>query len=700
MPKPKYLCVLVLCFFLLPAPLAAAISIEGAPSDSGYNVGSAADIHATLKGVPDDPSRYAVFAEIQYIGTTAAVNFQLDRQGEPKDGEVSYEGSWPIPADAPTGVYSVKIRVQDRVKHHDVATQELRSFAAYRKLVNIVNVNLDRTFYTVGEPIQCEVALENLTGHPLNGLRVEFSNMNYPWISSFSGEASLSGAQHANPQLGLKVLRERLDLPAHGEATIPMMPAGTARFLQGQMVAMMGAGSPARNAKEPPPEVDQYTVAVWNADRTVLYDMQFSKPAIVRPWNRALPKPYSNLGYTHPYNADIDYTRYREFYSPDETSSIIHLDPSHTLFRPGEALQIKATLTNPGRAAWSGLELRAEISDSKGNELHQATLASSLDLAPGKTASVAGDAWTLPDSLAPGTYHLTLTLAGGAAAVAALKTDFAVNHLPASVMVVAPHEDDEYSYAALIRAAVEAGIPVRVLVLTGGDVGECERYYSKPCGPNEAREFGMVRMEETAEAVEHLGLDRSKLSILGLPDGGSGEIWFHHIKASNPFLSIYLASDHAPYANVVKPNLPFARDSVIALLKQMIAEYHPALIATAHPDERHVDHRTTNWFVVKACQELLREGKISAQTVILADQAYGAGGFKPAPYKYQDAPVYLSGEAAALKQEMSWIYQSQDGNLHEGAKETFDELPRVEMHYRIVDWPEHEGWNEQPAGQF
>jgi len=27
-------------------------------------------------------------------------------------------------------------------------------------------------------------------------------------------------------------------------------------------------------------------------------------------------------------------------------------------------------------------------------------------------------------------------------------------------------------------------------------------------------------------------------------------------------------------------------------------------------------------------------------------------------------------------------------------KKTFAELPREEVHYRIVDWQEHEGWNE------
>ena len=60
----------------------------------------------------------------------------------------------------------------------------------------------------------------------------------------------------------------------------------------------------------------------------------------------------------------------------------------------------------------------------------------------------------------------------------------------------------------------------------------------------------MVRMEESAQALEHIGLTRDKLTFLGLPDGGSGAIWSEHLKSSDPFISIYLACDHAPYENV------------------------------------------------------------------------------------------------------------------------------------------------------
>jgi len=689
-------------FLLAQAGIAAeSLTVEGAPADSGYNVGTLATIRATLTGPAGDTALQdcVVFAEIQYVGTTATVNVQMDRQaeasgGKQNSGEAHFTTSWPIPADAPTGLYSVTLQVEDGRAHQAVMKKKVRGFAVYKKLVQISRLDLDKTFYVAGDPIQCQVAIENLTGVDLKGLRVEFSNSNYPWISLFSGEKSLAGREIENPALALKVLRADLTLPAHGEATVPMMPAGTATFLQGQQVAVMGAGGPARHEKVPPPETDQYTVAVWNHDRTVLYDMGFTKPAVIRTAERDLPKPY-DLSFTHRYNSDIDFTKYREFYAPGETSPAITLDRSHTLYRPGDTVKLNGVLKDLAtdhKPGYPGFAYQTNV--ETGTESFPSTY--HLRSNPDRTYSLKDQAaWTIPASQAPGVYHITVrTDSVDPQSRAQTVLEVAVNNLPSSLLVFCPHEDDEHSYAGLIRAAVEAGIPVEVVIFTGGDVGACERYYSKACGPNEAREFGMVRMEESAEALEHIGLTRDHLKILGLPDGGSGEIWFHHIKVSDPFLSIYLATDHAPYENILKPNLPFARDAVIELTKQIITRFHPAMIATAHPDERHVDHRTANWFVIKACQELLAEKAIDPATVILADEAYGAGGYKPAPYRYEKAPVFLSGEAAALKQEASWIYQSQDGNLSEGMRKTFDELPREEVHYRIVDWQEHAGWNE------
>ena len=155
-----------------------------------------------------------------------------------------------------------------------------------------------------------------------------------------------------------------------------------------------------------------------------------------------------------------------------------------------------------------------------------------------------------------------------------------------------------------------------------------------------------------------------------------------------------MGTDHAPYDNVFKPNLAYARDAVIEATKQLIAEFRPEMIVTTHPDERHVDHRTANWFVIKACQELLREQRMDGKVQILANVSYGAGGYNPAPYHYEPVAVYLSGEAAAMKQEMDWYYQSQHGNQAEGERKSYVELPRVEEHLRILNWQKASGWNE------
>ncbi len=672
---------------------AAEITVEGGPMDTGFNSGSLAYIHATVHGLAGQSKRYVVFAEIQYYGTSSVTSVEMDRLPQTRSGVEEFQVGWPIPPQAPTGLYTVVLHVEDRIQHSPTVTKKVRSFVVYKKIVRITRVTLDKTIYNVGEPIKCEVGLENVSDTDMKDLRVEFSNANYPWISLFAQQG------HDNPELAIRVLRDHLDLPAGNAAAIPMMAAGTATFLSGSQRTVMGAGLDLGNEKVPPPEVDTYTVALWNADRTTLYDMQFSPEAIIRTPDRTLPKPYSR-NFTHPYNSFIDFTKYRQFYAPGQLSAALEVDHSHTLYRPGDTVRIVTTVKDTSSEAWDASALQACVTDSKGNKVYSGTLASGIDLAGGAARKVAADAWQIPSSQAPGNYAVELTLTGnGGKPLAATTTEIAVNDLPPSIMLIGAHEDDEQAYAGLMRAAAESHIPTQLVILTAGDVGECERYFDKPCGPNEAREFGTVRLEESAEVMEHLGLSRDNLIDLGLPDGGSGAIWFDHKTSSNPFFSIYLACDHAPYENIYKPNLPYARDAVVEAVRQIILNFHPAMLALTHPDERHVDHRTANWIAIKACQELLKQKALDPATIVLADQVYGAGGFRPAPYKYENYTVYLSGEAAALKQEMTWLYQSQDGNLAEGNKKTFAELPRQEKHFRITDWQEHEGWNEQEEGQ-
>jgi len=402
---------------LIGGPLRGAeISVDGGPMDTGFNSGTMAYIHATVHGLSGAPKRYVVFAEIQYYGTTSSTNVEMDPLPASKAGVEEFQVGWPIPPQAPTGLYTVTLHAEDRIQHLPEVRKKVRGFVVYKKLVRISRATLDKSIYNVGEPIKCEVGLENLSDTEVKGLRIEFSNANYPWISLYAQ------AGHDNPDLAIRTLRDHVDIPAGNAVTIPMTTGGTAAFLQGKERQVMGSGiSLPGNAETPPPEVDMYTVALWNADRTVLYDMQFTPQAIVRPWDRDLPKPYSR-DFTHPYNSFMDFTKYREFYPPGQISAAVQVDHTYTLYRPGETVKLAATLKNPWSEAWNGASLQAHIRDSAAREVYSGTLAAGINLAAGATQKVAADAWSIPSSGTPGTYTVELTLAGSGGNVLARTT--------------------------------------------------------------------------------------------------------------------------------------------------------------------------------------------------------------------------------------------------------------------------------------
>ena len=166
--------------------------------------------------------------------------------------------------------------------------------------------------------------------------------------------------------------------------------------------------------------------------------------------------------------------------------------------------------------------------------------------------------------------------------------------------------------------------------------------------------------------------------------------------ASDPYLAVLLASDHAPYEGLFRPNLPFARDAVVEATEEIIKKFQPEVIFTVHPPaEGHIDHIVNNYFVVKALQELLRAGAISPDLEVRVDRIFDPKEHPATPYQYEDHEFYVSGEAMALAQEAGWFYQSQGGNRGEGNLRTWNQLRRSEGYRKVLDWKEHEGWNEK-----
>ncbi len=572
-------------------------------------------------------------------------------------GGPDYQPLWTVPAGARTGRYLVDIRTPSGAQ-----TQNATSFAVHRQLVKVMSVDLDKTFYTDGDSINPRIVVKNLSDQLLTDIQVEFEPYTYPWIAP----------EPDDPPGWKTIVAPSLSLAPGEEKEFNVTKATVAKVEKNQ------------------PEALYYSVVIRNSkhpDR--IYDLAFALPAFTVPPNKIFPKQYPFL-YLYWHTADVPKSEsYRNFYPPQFVSDTVLFDTSHTMFPSGVPAQLKFSVKPGIGPAWSSARIRARVLDRQGHEIQSGEV----------TGALAGTHDFTAKALEPGLYTLRVSVeTAGAAEVAHNQLEFAVNKLPKSILIFLAHQDDDTAHPALIRAAVENGIPIHFVYLTGGDAGGCDRFYMRSCDAARAMDFGEVRMGEARASLAHLGVPPSNVEFLGLPDGGLEQIWYHHRSSADPYLSVLLASDHSPYREAATPNLPYARDAIISAIKSYITKYNPEMIVTGHPDERHVDHRTNNWLVVEAMQELLRGGKLSRDTQLLVDVSYGAKAGRHAPYHFEKDTFFASGEAAKLGQEALWYYQSQDGNHQQANIKDYMQLPRTESypHFRMLNWWAHEGWNEDP----
>jgi len=579
-----------------------------------------------------------------------------------------YVSLWKIPADAATGRYDVDLETLDAASGSVLSSEAgIASFAVHRKLVRIDRIRLNKEFYTSGDSVEASVEIVNLTPQPLRGLRVEFSDRYWPWVAGPAQQAKAS----------ILPLATSFDLPAGGASE-------AAQVIREDRAAV------APTVKKP--SVHQYGVVVWDHDRRQVLDIAFSRLVFVNPPGTATPRPYPGQ-YTSPDLASVNVKSYRRFYTAGRDSGAIVFDHDHTLFTPGAMATVNFHLFDPSAAPWHGLRVQARLLTADGRELAHQTVSEGVDLNAGAPPIAKSASLQLPRD--PGLYRAEVRLVSPSNQVlAASALELAVNALPHSLMIFCGHEDDEGGWDGLIRAAVENRVPIHFVYFTSGDAGACDRYYEQSCGPAEALSFGDVRMQETRAALGHLGVPADNILFLGLPDGGSGEIWYHHPSRSDPYLAPLLASDHAPYGSLVVPNLPYAREAVVEAAAGLIRRFMPEVIITAHPpQEGHIDHIVNNYFVVQALQGLARQSNLPPNFKLLVDRIYKPKEHPETPYHYEDHVFHVSGEAAALAQEAGWYYQSQGGNGAQGNLKDFDQLPR-ELRYReVLDWNGHEGWN-------
>ena len=604
-----------------------------------YNVGSEVQVRLSA-GVEAS-------ARIRYAGEEKPTSQVIAIRG------TAYEPVWTIPTDARTGRYEI-----DVTPNGGSTIRNAGSFAVHRQLAKVEVLELDKVFYTSGDEVNPHIVVRNLSKTALDHVQVEFEAYTFPWIAPASDE----------PPAWKTIVAGSLALGP-----------GESKEFHVHKAAVVQAG------KEP--VVIYFSVVIRDSRKPdQIYDLAFAPAAFTSPPNTPEPKAYPFL-YLYPHLTDVPKSEaYRNFYPPEFVSDQIIFVTSHTMFGTETGPEFSFTVK------LDAVSLESRVLDSAGKELRSEPLG----------GAVTGAHHLSLRPFPPGLYTLeVLAKAAHGEVIARNRLEFAVNHLPKSILIFCAHDDDDTAHPGIIRAATENHIAIHFVYFTGSDGGGCDRFYMHSCDSARAMDFGEVRMNESRASLKHLGVTSDNISFLGLPDGGMEQIWYDHIKATDPYHSVLLASEHAPYRNAAVPNLPFAREPAIDAAKYFIAQYQPDLIITGHPDERHVDHRVNNWIVVKAMKELLDEGKIQASTKLQVDVVYGAAPGIHAPYRYEETRLYVSGEAARVGQEALWYYQTQDGNHQQANLIDFTKLPREEPypHFQILDWADHQGWNEHRRNQ-
>ncbi|MGA3322873.1 MAG: PIG-L family deacetylase [Terriglobia bacterium] len=644
-------------------------SLQAATDRITYNVGE----EVWLRIIPPSP---------QAVHTLDSYLFSVRYEGEEKplqDGVIlggnegpaappstTYRLLWKVPLDARAGRYEVGVRVQNP-NSHEVFQEIPRicTFVVHRQVIRIVSAEVGQPYYTSGDTIGCNIRIENLSGQPLQGLRLEFSERYWPWIVQ------------QRERVGTKIEKLQND--------INLKPNQGMGF----------AGPCAEAPKVDQPTIKQYSAVVWDHERKNVYAIAISPLVFVNPPGVAAPRPYP-LQFVYPSLEAVNTSSYRHFHPEPFGVGAIQFDSHHTLFPSGTEATVRFTLANPTDVAWRQVTVRARLLGPGGNEQANQLVAEHVDLNPHGAGLTQEVKFPFPPQ-ASGLFHAWVEITDAAGQMLAANVlELGVNPLPKSVLVFCAHEDDDGTQMGFIRSLVENQVPLHVIYFTSGDAGSCDRYFQHSCGPAEALNFGAIRMQEARAAMGHLGVPPENIFFLGLPDGGTGKIWFNHPNSGDPYLAVLLASDHAPYEGIFRPNLPFARDAVVEATEEIIKKFQPEVVLTNHPPaEGHIDHIVNNYFVVKALQELLRAGAISPDLEVRVDRIFDPKGYPATPYQYEEHEFYVSGEAMALAQEAGWFYQSQGGNRGEGNLRTWNQLRRSEGYRKVLDWKEHEGWNEK-----
>ncbi len=171
------------------------------------------------------------------------------------------------------------------------------------------------------------------------------------------------------------------------------------------------------------------------------------------------------------------------------------------------------------------------------------------------------------------------------------------------LLVLAPHPDDETIGAGgLIQAAVEAGVPVRVAILTDG--GSSKDAFADLRGPlgtsaREALRLSAVRRREALAATGELGVAPGDVVFLGYPDSAMLPMW-QQAWSDRPVQSPRTRATNVRHSFALTPGAAHTGESVLRDLGRLVSEFRPTVVAVSHPGDTHPDHEALSLFSLVA----------------------------------------------------------------------------------------------------
>ena len=219
---------------------------------------------------------------------------------------------------------------------------------------------------------------------------------------------------------------------------------------------------------------------------------------------------------------------------------------------------------------------------------------------------------------------LLLTSFAGALAVPATAIPPIDSHT--SLLVVAPHPDDEtLCCAGVIRRVVAAGGHVSIVWLTSGDGSELDLLFVERAlrvHPEKMRDLARKRMREARAAAAILGVPPRQAFFLGYPDGGLLTLLTDHF--TMPYYSRFNGAVSVPYGETFAAGHPYSGESLERDFGRVLDRVRPTLVLAPSPRDAHPDHRAAGILTLQVLSR--RDGLAAARFWIVH-----GGGDWPSP---------------------------------------------------------------------